>query len=332
MLRTAPALCLAILVSMLVASCASKYVYPTVTPRGDMTKADVDQIIGEISNWGRWGVDDERGTLNLITPEKRREAAALVCEGVAVSLAHNVIKGELEKGEFDHLVHDAGGDEGNSHLSDQYSVRYHGFTQTHVDAICHMIRDGKMYNGFARKADERKGVWRLGVQNMKKGMFTRGVLMDIARLKGVEYLGGSTQILPADLDAWEQRTGVRVGPGDAVLIRTGRWARNAAEPSWKYEDFAGLHASCLLWLKARDVSVVGSDLALDVLPAHVPDFGFPVHYGVIYGMGMPILDNNDYEELGNECEKRGRWTLLLTVNPLAVEGGTGSPVNPIAYF
>jgi kynurenine formamidase len=325
-------LVLVLVVSMSIASCAHKNVYPTVTASHDLTKADVDSIIDQISNWKRWGADDERGTLNLVTAEKRQQAFALVCEAFPVSLSHNAIKGDIEKGEFDHLVHDLGQDEGNSGIADQYSVRYHGFTQTHIDALCHMIRDGKMYNGYARNADPRLGTRRLGVTNMKSGILTRGVLMDIARLKGVEYLGGSTPIYPEDLDAWEKKTGVCVQPGDAVLIRTGRWARNAAEPDWKYEEFAGLHASCLLWLKARDVAVIGSDLALDVLPSHVEGFGFPVHYGVLYGMGMPVLDNNDYEQLGDECQKRGRWSFLLTVNPLAVEGGTGSPVNPIAYF
>ena len=325
---------LALFLTAFLVSCHQVHHYPTVTVSHDLSKVDVEKILEEISNWGRWGADDERGTLNLITPEKKLAAKALMLEGLAVSLSHSAIKGELEKGEFVHDVFATGSSEEEfSGCSDEFRVRYHGFTQTHVDALCHMMRKGEMYNGFKGSEVTREdGAKKLHVANMKEGIFTRGVLMDIARLKGEDFLGGSTDIYPEDLDAWEKKTGVRVGSGDAVLIRTGRWLRNAVQPKWDYSEFAGLHASCLPWLKARDVAVIGSDLALDVNPSHVEGLGFPVHYGAIYSMGMPILDNNDYEQLGEECARRGRWTFLLTVNPLVVEGGTGSPVNPIAYF
>jgi kynurenine formamidase len=157
--------------------------------------------------------------------------------------------------------------------------------------------------------------------------------MDIPRLKGVPYLGSGGPIYPADLEAWERKAGVTVESGDAVLIRTGRWARRRQEGPWDIlKGSAGLHASCLPWLKKRDVAVVGSDLALDVLPSGVEGVELPVHWVTVVAMGVPILDNCDLEAVGEAAAARRRWAFLLTVAPLAVEGGTGSPVNPLATF
>jgi len=160
--------------------------------------------------------------------------------------------------------------------------------------------------------------------------------MDLPRLFGVEYLKGRRAIYPEDLDAWEKKAGINVQSGDVILIRTGRWARYKAEGEWDaLKDSSGLDASCTPWLKKRDIAVLGSDLASDVMPSGVegtePDF-LPVHLITIVAMGAPILDNCDLEALSEAAAARGRWTFLLTVGPLAVEGGTGSPVNPIATF
>jgi len=159
------------------------------------------------------------------------------------------------------------------------------------------------------------------------------VLVDLPRLLGNEYLPANRAIYPEDLDAWEKKFNTRLASGDAVLFRTGRWARRAAEGSWKImEGSAGLHASCLPWLKKRDVAVVGSDLATDVMPSHVKGIDLPVHLVLIVGMGVPILDNLDLEAVAALAAEQKRCEFLLTVAPLAVEGGTGSPVNPIAVF
>jgi len=159
------------------------------------------------------------------------------------------------------------------------------------------------------------------------------VLMDMPRLWGLKYLKGARAIYPEDLESWEKKAGVEVESGDAVLIRTGRWARRAAEGEWIIEqNSAGLHASCLPWLKKRDVAIVGSDLATDVLPSGVDGFMLPVHWVTIVAMGTPILDNCDFEALSEAASARKRWSFLLTAAPLAVEGGTGSPINPVATF
>jgi kynurenine formamidase len=307
---------------------------PDIAAKSKLTKVDVDAMMKSLSNWGRWGDADELGALNLITPDKRKEAARLVTEGVTVSLAHNVIKTEIAGSPaFGHKMTTMPKDIEVTSSGDEYRVAYHGFTQTHMDALCHLFYQGRMYNGFAQKEVSERGAAKLSIINAKQGIFTRCVLMDLPRLLGVRFLKGGHAIYPADLDACEKAAGIKVESGDAVLIRTGRWTRAEVEGNWDImKSTAGLHTSCLPWLKQRDVAVIGSDLALDVLPSGVEGFEMPVHWVVVVGMGMPILDNLDLEPVAKAAEARKRWSFLLTVAPLAVEGGTGSPVNPLATF
>ena len=303
-------------------------------PKSKWTREDIERMMTSLSNWGRWGHKDELGALNLITPQKRRQAAALVTEGLSISLARNAAKVRADSSEpFVHktTLWEAG--EGISGSSDEYSVNYHGYSHTHLDALCHFAYKGKMYNGFSLEEVTQKGAAKDSVIAIKNGIFTRGVLMDIPHLLGLKYLDGSRAIYPEDLDAWEKKAGLKVQSGDALLIRTGRWARRQVEGEWAIEkNSAGLHASCLPWLKQRDVAIVGSDLALDVLPSTVEGVGYPVHLIAIVAMGMPVLDNLELEALSREAATRKRWSFLLTAAPLAVEGGTGSPLNPIAVF
>ena len=298
-----------------------------------LTKKDIDAMMTSLSNWGRWGKEDELGALNLITPSKRKQTATLVKEGLTISLAHNTIKTKEEDSPpFEHRMVETGA---NSQVSsaDVYSVQYHGYTQTHLDALCHLFYEGKMYNGFSQREVGEKGAARLSVIHVKNGIFTRGVLVDLPNLFGVPYLKGPKPVYAEDLESWEKKSGVKIGSGDAVLIRTGRWARRVAEGSWDIgTNSAGLHASCLPWLKDRDIAVLGSDLATDVMPSGINGVAMPVHQVAIVAMGVPILDNCDLEELSKTAARLKRWEFQLTVAPLAVEGGTGSPVNPIASF
>jgi kynurenine formamidase len=308
---------------------------PRPEARKKLTRADIDEMMTSLSNWGRWGKEDQMGALNLITPEKRRQAAALVQEGAVFSLAHPVIKERLDdSAAFVHRMVNLPKEGADVTASgDEYSVQYHGFTQTHLDGLCHLAYKGKLYNGFAQTEVTAKGARKLGIENVRKGIFTRGVLMDLPALFESRFLKGGQAIYPEDLEAWEKKAGVKVEPGDAVLIRTGRWTRRELDGPWDIlKNSAGLHASCLPWLKKRDVAVVGSDLALDVLPSGVEGFDMPVHWVVVVAMGTPILDNLDLEKLSEEAKARKRWTFLLTVAPLVVEGGTGSPVNPLATY
>jgi len=294
---------------------------------------DFERSFEALSNWGRWGTNDQLGALNLVGPAQRRKALALAREGVSISLARDVEKDRAaDNGSpFVHLMERAGANNPGFSSADAFRVSYHGMAHTHIDSLCHMFRQGRMYNGYPQTNVTLEGAAKLGIGNLKNGILARGVLIDIPSLRGVPYLEPGTPIFPADLDAWEKRSHAKVGPGDVVLVRTGRWARRAAVGPWGGK-FAGLHGSCAQWLHQRDVAVLGSDAASDVLPSGVDGVDMPIHRLCIVAMGIWILDNCDLEALAGEARKRGRWEFLIQVAPLAVPGGTGSPVNPIATF
>ncbi len=301
-----------------------------------MTKADVERLVKELSNWGRWGKDDQLGALNLITAEKRRQAAKLVEKGISVSMARIPETKEAvdNASPFLQSMLKSGADLESQWAMDNYSVSYHGVSHTHMDSLCHLFHNGKMYNGFARELVTAKGAKKLSIHNVQQGIFTRGILFDIPSLRGVKYLEPGSPIYPEELDAWENRTGIRISSGDVVFIRTGRWARRDKLGPWDVSKvgLAGLHASCAKWLKDRDVAMVGSDAAMDVIPSRIRGISHPVHLLTLHAMGVHIFDNCDLEELSRVTGKMKRWHFLITASPIPVKGGTGSPLNPIATF
>ena len=299
-----------------------------------VSKAEFDGWMAEISNWGRWGKDDERGTLNLITPKKRLAAARLVREGVSVSMELDLNKklDPVNGFPFEHAL-EVGTFGGHEVAGDRYAVQYHGFAHSHMDGLPHFAHNGKLYNGFAVDVLKATGAEKLGIQNAYEGVFTRGVLVDMPWFKGVDYLEAGTAITVADLEAWEKKTGVTVASGDVLLIRTGRWEQVRQKGQWNFlEKAAGSHASVAKWLKARDVAVIGCDGVSDVMPSGVEGLVNPLHELVLVGLGMPILDNLDLDPVAKESAKRKRWTFLFVGAPLRVPGGTGSPLNPLAVF
>ena len=295
-----------------------------------VTQADLDRWTVELSNWGRWGPDDEIGTMNLVTPQKRTAAATLVRAGLSVSLAQDVLKTQEvdNPNPFEHTMRSVG--------SDAFSVSYHGWAHTHLDALAHVRdADGRMYNNYEPVESTvmaAGGHSRNSIHNLKSGVFTRGILMDIPRLKGLPYLEPETPIYVEDLEAWEREAGVRVTAGDAVFIRTGRWAaRDELGPFriGRTGRSAGLHPSVIPWLRERDIAVLGSDGALAVAPSDLPG---AAHDFALVVLGLHLFDNCNLEALGDIAAEQGRWEFLLTAAPLAVTGGTGSPINPIATF
>ena len=202
------------------------------------TTAEVEALVTELSNWGRWGKDDQLGALNLITPEKRKQAAALVQLGTSVSLARIVEKqSAVDNPEpfVQTMLPNVNG--GDSQWSlDRYSVAYHGYAHTHLDALCHLFYRGKMYNGFSQDEVGPKGAAKLSIINARSGVLTRGILFDIPRLRGVRFLEPATPIYPEDLDAWEKHAGLKVTSGDVIFIRTGRWQRRAVMGPWAQLD------------------------------------------------------------------------------------------------
>ena len=303
--------------------------------RPAVTRETVDQWMTELSNWGRWGKDDELGAINLITPAKRKQAIGLVKEGVSFSLARNAEKEKAvdNPAPFIHQMTRTGINNPGTSSGDSFSITHHGYAHTHMDSLCHFFYKGKMFNGFPQELVTDQGAGKLSINNFKNGILTRGILMDMAQLKGVEYLEPGTPIYPEDLDAWEKKAGLKVKSGDVVFIRTGRWALRDAKGPWPVSGkSAGLYATCARWLKARDVAMLGSDAASDVLPSGVEGVAQPIHTLVLVAMGMPIFDNCDLELISREASKRKRWEFLLTAAPIAVPGATGSALNPIATF
>lgn len=303
---------------------------PFVTAQSDrnVTAATVENWMTELSNWGRWGRGDQLGALNLITPAKRVEAAKLVKTGVSVSLAHNYsVNPDLGLPlPFDQeisMLNISG-----EYVMERVSFSYHGGIHSHLDALCHVLWQGEMYNGFSKNDVNEDGCQKLGIANVKQGILTRGILMDIPRLKGVDYLPPGTAVYIEDLEAWEEQTGVRVSPGDVIFVRTGRWAT----PGSAGPGSAGLHASVAPWLRERDVAIVGGDYANDAIPSGVQGVFLPIHQLAIVAMGVRLFDNLDLEALAEEAVRQGRWEFMLSASPIPVEGGVGSPMNPIATF
>ena len=298
-------------------------------PRAPRNAVEFDALFQQVKNWGRWGPDDQLGSANLVTPAKRRQAAALVKTGETVSLAHNVLteKAEDNASPFEHTML-----RGNN--MDRYAVSYHGYAHSHIDALCHILYKEQTYNGYARAdVNTEKGCAKLGIQNLKNGIVTRGVLIDIPRLRNVPYLEPGTPVYVEDLEAWEKKSGVKVASGDAILLRTGRWARRDKLGPWNVgQNAAGLHASAAPWIKARGVAFLGSDAAEDVVPSMVEGLALPVHTLMITALGINLLDNQDLEALGDTAARLNRWEFMLTINPVPVIGGTGFPLNAIAMF
>jgi len=296
----------------------------------DVTQAEYDRWKKDLSNWGRWGKDDQLGALNLVTAAKRRAAAALVKDGMSVSLAADAdtTKAVDNPNPYEHQMLAIG--------NDRIGVAYHGIAHTHIDSLAHIHENGVFYNGYAPEeaAVLKNGHARNSIYNLKNGIVTRGVLIDVPRLKGVGYLEPGTPIYASDLEAWEKKAGIKVGPGDALFVRTGVWARRKAEGAWlrgraEGGRSAGLHPSVIPWLRQRDIALLGSDHPQYVSPSNLRG---AVHDFALVYLGVHLVDNADLEALAETAAAKNRWEFMLTIAPLPVRGATGSPVNPIAMF
>ena len=290
------------------------------------------------SNWGRWGADDQRGTINFVTPEVSAHAATLARLGRVVSLALPIgpTRASLESG-FEHEM-----SVGAAASGDTLHMRFHGWSITHLDALCHMFTGpgGQLYNGRPSSDVDTEGAHSGSVEAFAGGIVTRGVLYDVPRHRGAPHV-----TLDAPVHGWELQDiaaaqGVTPRPGDAVIIRSGAAAFYASTPEFGWGmagRMPGVHASAVEFLHATDAALVIWDLLESGgtgLPSRLREGGeaIPLHEIAIPFMGMPLVDNADLEALAATCAELGRWEFLLTLAPLPVVGGTGSPVNPLAVF
>jgi kynurenine formamidase len=287
------------------------------------TDDDIDRLLPQITNWGRWGKQDQLGTVNYITARQRLKAIASVKKGRTVSLAREISVTKtfgIRRGTYE-MMRDEDGSR------DYIGMIFHGFALTHIDALCHAFAGrSQMYNGFSIEEVTPDGATKLGVERMAaKGISGRGVLLDIATLKR-EILSPGTPILPKDLEQAEEAQHVTVEEGDLLLVRTGAGPRNTEEQR------TGLHPQCLPWLHERKVAVLGSDGDNDVHPSEFRRWASAMHSVAIPYMGLPLLDNAELDGLSQVCQEEGRWEFFLIIAPWRFLGTTSSPVNPIAFF
>jgi len=313
------------------------------TARKIATKSEMRALFDRVSNWGRFGAKDERGTLNYLTHEKTAAAARLVKTGRPISCARNfpVQPGpENPTPALHHIV--MGGDDPCAHgipgmevSLDFIGIAYHGLASSHIDALCHVFFEGKMYNGFPAQEVRSTGARKNSIMAARDGIVVRGVLLDIPRLRGEKFVDPKKPVTAAELSAAEEREKLRVGEGDLLLVSVGRDAcrANLGSPG-SMPPLAGLAPDCIDWLFERRVAVLGSDAVHDPTPSPAPieDWPIPVHMCGLVSMGLHLLDNLSLIELEDACASEKRWEFLLTVAPLRVEKGTGSPVNPIAVL
>jgi kynurenine formamidase len=310
------------------------------------SEAQVREYLTTLSNWGRWGREDELGTINLITPAKRQAAARLVTHGESVSCARPIsteIAADTTVQPLRFMV-DSG--EGRDTVSAERALQrrgaaefigmvFHGYTITHVDAPSHYFWDGKLYNGRScNTVTSREGATVSSVEVLRDGVVSRGVLLDVARARGVPWLEAGVGVMPEDLEAAEEAQGVRVESGDILLVRTGYYGRRLAEGPVNplKAGNPALHAACCPWLRDRGVAMIGTDTHNDVNPLPYPSMGNSFHVVCLVAMGLWLIDNANLEDLARVAARLGRWEFLLAVAPLRLHNVTGSPVNPIAVF
>ena len=309
------------------------------------TESDVIKMLDSLSNWGRWGHDDQLGTLNLITPAKRVQAARLVQDGVSVTCARPISTDITADTTFQPVRFMVDSGEGRDTCSPERALErrgaaefigmvFHGYTITHVDTPAHYFWQGKIYNGRSGNLiTSREGAQVESVELLHDGVVSRGVLLDVAALKG-RWLESGEGVMPEDLDAAEKAQGVRVEPGDILLIRTGYYGRRLAQgPRSPMKDGSpAAHVACAPWFRERGVAMLGTDTHNDVSPLPYPRIGNALHVVSLVAMGLWLIDNGNLEDLAAACRARGRWEFLLTIAPLRLHATTGSPVNPIALF
>lgn len=281
-------------------------------------------------NWGRWGADDELGTLNLITDDVRAKAAAEVRTGRWASLALPVLPNPMVSGPFAPTTVDVSpvqqmmSHTGMAVAADLMLVTNHHVKSTHIDALAHWSSDGEVYPGRPRaEAVTPGGVTHASTTAFAAGIVTRGVLLDLA-VEGP--LPPAYAVTSRDFEQAEERQGVEVGSGDALVVRLG-WTSTPVPGS----PSPGISIDAVRWMHRRGVAVCACDRG-DAHPPLDPDGPSPLHGVALGRLAMPLIDAAELDDLAALCVELKRYSFLLTVAPPRIHGLTGVPVNPIAVF
>ena len=314
----------------------------TKTLPAHVSKAEFDELFQAVNNWGRWGSDDDRGTLNYIRPEHVRKAAGLVRSGRSVSMAIPINKTagpDNPRPATHHMVQtfDYRSDLGEPLFSADYlGSECHGDCHTHIDALCHIGYQGKLYNGKPVSVVTSHGATIMDITAYAHGVIGRGVMLDIPRLRGVKWLEPGEAVARKELEAAEKAQGVRLGEGDIFVFRTGHHRRRLELGPWNNgyegEGKAGIHVDTISLLHERKVAAFFPDGDGETVPSNVEGIAYPIHALQIASMGMACCDSLQFEELVKVCEEEKSWEFLVVAAPLRLPGGTGSLFNPIAVF
>jgi len=296
----------------------------------------------QLSNWNRWGADDERGTLNFITPEVVKRAAGLVRRGQVFSLglAFGAEGPQIGQGGRVNPLHlmtavdqKLPGEypDGFRYADDLLILPLQCATQW--DSLAHVHYDGQLYNGFPATATTSAGAAKDGIDKVGAGVVSRGVLLDIARLKDEPRLKPGTVITPDDLEAAERAQGVRVERGDVLLVRTGHLSvfKSDGDRVGYMRMMPGLGMACATWLHGREIAAVATDTnAVEVIPFEDARTPLPLHLICLRDLGLTLGEMFDLDALADDCAADHVWEFFFTAPALRVSGGIGSPLNPLA--
>ncbi len=304
---------------------------------------EIRALAAKVSNWGRWGPDDELGTLNFITPEKRREAAALVRKGVTFTLqipmdAKGPMAGPIRVNPI-HTMTATGVDPeqtvpmaAGARYTDDVMFLYLQ-SGTEWDSLAHIFYDGKLYNGYPATDVDTAGARRLGIEKTGSSYVSRGVLLDAARYRGVACLDPSERLTGDDLDAISASQGVAVGEGDIVLLRTGILSEYGRTGGWAqyHGSHPGLHYRAAEWLHDHRVAAIAADNgSVEGMDKTAPILAVPLHQLALRDMGLSLGETFYLEELAEDCAADEVYECFLVAPALRITGAVGSPVNPIA--
>jgi len=304
----------------------------------ELSAAEFRALYQRVKHMSQQGPADRRGALNNTSPTDVVAAASSVWRGHAVSLAAPV-EIQVASDNPDPAVHQmthTGSSVPASGLSfamDRLALNIHGNADSHIDALCHVIFDGILYNGLSPGAVTAAGTTELSIEVAGSGIVGRGVLLDIPRVRGVPWLEPGDHVTADDLIAAEAAQEVRIEPGDLLFVRVGHRSRRRALGPWDAANArAGLHPAAVELLAERRIAALGSDGNNDTAPSAAEDVDFPVHVLALNAMGLHLMDWLQFDDLVAVCEELNRWSFLCVVAPLRLRAATGSPVNPIAIF